>query len=117
VPFLVDAKAIAEGTPLIYDTPVATEREAQALANWLAADPRRIHATWVNDRAKPILWAADQRQYAPSGLITEMWKLAEWEDQPVANQGTARWRIVGGETLWEMALRLQADEEDVPVAE
>ncbi|MEV5713762.1 AIPR family protein [Amycolatopsis mediterranei] len=109
VPYLVDANAIAEGAALIYDSPVATEQAA--LAEWLAEDSRRGRATWVNSRTKPILWEADQKQYSPSGLVREMWQLAEWKEQPVANQGTTRWRLKGGESLWAIALRLQEAEE------
>lgn len=113
VPYLVTAQAIAEGTALVYDTPHSTEREAEELISWLAADPRRRQATWTNDRKRPILWAADKTQYSPSGLISEMWRLAAWKKQPVANQGTTRWRIEGGETLWELALRLQSAEDSL----
>ncbi|RSN66005.1 abortive phage infection protein [Amycolatopsis sp. WAC 04182] len=109
VPYLVDAHAIAEGTPLVYYSSVNTEQVA--LAEWLAEDPRRSRATWVNSRTKPILWEADQRQHSPSGLIREMWQLADWKRQPVANQGTTRWLVNGDESLWALALRLQEAEE------
>jgi len=111
VPYLVDADALAEGTPLVYYSPVTTEQSA--LAEWLAVDPRRGRATWVNSRTKPILWEADQQQHSPSGLIREMWQLADWKEQPVANQGTTRWLVEGGESLWAIALRLQAIDEDI----
>jgi AIPR protein len=110
VPYLVDADAISEGTALVYYSPVTTEQAA--LAQWLAEDPRRSRATWVNSRTKPILWAADQRQYSPSGLIREMWQLADWKEQPVANQGTTRWLVEGGQSLWALALSLQEAEEE-----
>lgn len=110
VPYLVDADAIGEGTALVYFSSVATERVA--LGNWLSEDPRRSRATWVNSRTKPILWEADQRQYSPSGLIRQMWQLAGWKDQPVANQGTTRWQVEGGESLWTLALRLQEAEDE-----
>jgi hypothetical protein len=41
-----------------------------------------------------------------------MWQLADWKDQPVANQGTTRWLVEGGESLWTMAIRLQEEEEE-----
>jgi hypothetical protein len=109
VPYLVNEGALAEGTRLVYDAPGAMEREDEELTAWFAEDPRRRQATWTNDRRRPILWAADKRQYAPSGLVSEMWRLADWKKQPVANQGTKWWRVEGGETLWELALRLQAE--------
>jgi hypothetical protein len=110
VPYLVDADAIAEGTSLVYYSPVTTEQAA--LAEWLAEDPRRGRATWVNSRTKPILWEADQQQHSPSGLIREMWQLADWRRQPVANQGTKRWLVEGAESLWAIALGLQEAEEE-----
>lgn len=115
VPYLVDANAISEGTALVYDSPVANEQAA--LAGWLAEDSRRSRATWVNSRTKPLLWEADQRQYSPSGLVREMWQLADWKQQPVANQGTTRWKVKGGESLWSMALRLQEAEEGIESTE
>jgi hypothetical protein len=108
VPFLVDTNALAEGTPLVFDTSIAKEREA--LGPWLDADPKRGQATWVNDRARPILWAFDQQQYSPSGLVALMWEQANWEERPIANQGTIRWRVAGGESLWEIASRIQSEE-------
>jgi hypothetical protein len=102
---LVDHEAISEGTPLTLTTPAATEQKA--MADWLAEDPRRSRATWVNDRRRPLLWEADGRQYAPSGLIKLMWELAKWEDRPVANQGTARWQTPDGDTLAALAFALQ----------
>jgi hypothetical protein len=41
-------------------------------------------ATWINDRATPLLWAVDGKQYSPSGLVRLLWRLAEWKDAPVA---------------------------------
>ncbi len=110
VPYLVKARAVAEGAALVYVPLSSTEREAEELVAWLSADPRRRRAIWTNDSRRPLLWEADRKQYAPSALVQEMWRLAGWKKQPVANQGTARWRVEGGETLWELALRLQAEE-------
>jgi hypothetical protein len=35
-----------------------------------------------------------------------MWKLAGWEQSPVAAQGTTRWYLSGAGNLSELALRL-----------
>lgn len=80
--------------------------EAEALRDWLAEDERRSRGSWLNHRTKPILWAADGKQYSPSGLVTHMWELADWEQRPVANQGTARWATASGETLADLAWRV-----------
>lgn len=105
VPTLVDTAAIAEGAPLTFVPMNAIEEEA--LREWLAEDPRRSRATWVNDRSKPLLWEADGRQHSPSGLVTFMWKAAKWGQRPVSNQGTARWQTSDGRTLAALAFALQ----------
>ncbi|MGV4928270.1 AIPR family protein (plasmid) [Streptomyces sp. BHT-5-2] len=107
---LVDQGAIPDGTLLTLHTYLAPEKEA--LKPWLAANERRTRATWVNHRTKPILWSADGNQYSPSGLIARMWELAEWEERPVSNQGTARWLTPDGETLADLAWRLLESLED-----
>ncbi|MCJ0871525.1 AIPR family protein [Streptomyces sp. AP-93] len=100
---LVDKRVLNDGEPLMLST--AYPMEAEALRDWLAEDERRARASWVNDRTKPILWAADGEQYSPAGLIARMWELAEWAERPVANQGTARWATKSGETLADLAWR------------
>jgi hypothetical protein len=113
VSVLVDKAVIPEGAPLTLSA--AYPAETEALRAWLAEDEARARATWVPHRTKPILWAADGKQYAPSGLISHMWELAGWEQRPVANQGTARWVTASGETLADLAWRvlgeLEAPEE------
>ncbi len=114
---LVDKGVLEEGAPLVLST--AYPLEAEALKDWLAHDEKRGRASWTRHRTKPVLWAADGKQYSPSGLITRMWELAEWEQRPVANQGTARWVTETGETLADLAWRvlgeLEEPDEDEPV--
>jgi hypothetical protein len=105
VPTLVDNEVIAEGAPLTFVPMNPIEHDA--LKEWLSEDPRRSRATWVPDRAKPLLWEADGQQHSPSGLVTKMWKAAHWEDRPVSNQGTARWQTADGRTLAALAFALQ----------
>jgi hypothetical protein len=110
---IVDKGALDEGTPLALH--MVLQPEIDALSAWLAEDPLRARATWVNHRSKPVLWSADGQRYSPSGLVAKMWELAEWEGRPVANQGTARWTVPSGETLARLAWKLlsaQADDED-----
>ncbi|MEV7550573.1 AIPR family protein [Amycolatopsis sp. NPDC089917] len=104
VSVLVDKAALTEGDALALSA--AFPLETEALRDWLAEDEKRSRATWVPHRAKPILWAADGKQYSPSGLISHMWELARWEQRPVANQGTARWVTSSGETLADLAWRI-----------
>ena len=103
VPTLVDSGKIVDGTPVHLRL---NKPEFEALKSWLEADPRRAEATWVNDRTKCLLWAADGVAYAPSGLVKRMYELAGWDEAPVAVQGPARWSVDGVHTLYEMAVAL-----------
>jgi hypothetical protein len=104
VSVLIDKAVLPEGTALKFTT--AYPSEAAALQSWLAEDQKRTRATWVAHRTKPLVWAADGRQYSPSGLVSHMWELAQWTERPVANQGTARWATESGETLADLAWRV-----------
>ncbi|MGC8918047.1 AIPR family protein [Streptomyces sp. PG2] len=110
VSVLVDKQIVSDGDPLALKSRHPSEEEA--LRHWLAEDDRRSRATWVSHRTKPLLWAADGKQYSPSGLITRMWELAQWEKRPVANQGTARWTVATGETLADLAWSALAELEE-----
>ncbi|MFF0550917.1 AIPR family protein [Streptomyces sp. NPDC004311] len=112
---LVDKGILRNGEPLTLSS--GYPLEAAALRDWLAEDQRRSRATWANHRTKPILWAADGKQYSPTGLIKRMWEEAGWADRPVANQGTARWVIASGETLADLAWGVldALEESDEPV--
>ncbi|MBW1597321.1 AIPR family protein [Streptomyces sp. JJ38] len=110
VPLLVDRRAIKDGAPLRYVAQGEPERDA--MEGWLAEDERRRQATWVNHRTKSILWAYDEQQYSPSGLVSKMWADAEWDDRPVANQGTTRWFLADGPSLWGLAQGFHNEEEE-----
>jgi hypothetical protein len=101
VAVLVDAGRILEGTELVFS--VGGEGEGEALRDWLAEDPRRTRATWVGQRGKSLLWAADNRRYSPTGLVKHMWRLAGWDSAPAAVQGTLRWSVPGQGTLVMLA--------------
>lgn len=110
VKVIIEHGALAAGASLTLHMVLAPER--QALAGWLAEDPRRSQATWANHRTKPLVWQADGKHYSPSGLIAHMWELAGWEARPVANQGTVRWRTAEGDTLAALAARLLGELEE-----
>lgn len=108
VSLLITYERIPDGIRLEY-RPSLTEEKA--IGHWLKEDPRRGYATWVNDRAKPLLWEADGERYSPSGLVTHIWRLAEWKEAWVAVQGPKQWAIPGegtlleiGEILWQRIL-------------
>jgi hypothetical protein len=108
----VDHGKIRNGTPAhlrLWNKP-----EIDALTPWLAEDPRRGEATWVNDRTRCLVWAVDGRAYSPTRLVLNLYELAGWEEAPVAVQGPARWTLDGGATLSELARTLldeQAEQE------
>ncbi|MBU3862913.1 hypothetical protein KN815_01955 [Streptomyces sp. 4503] len=52
----------------------------------------------------------EQQRYSPSGLVSKMWADAEWDERPVANQGTARWFLADGPSLWGLAQRIHSEE-------
>ncbi|WP_329562109.1 AIPR family protein [Kitasatospora sp. NBC_01266] len=104
VALLVDGGRIEDGVRVVYQT--GSEEEALALAEWLAADPLRSQATWVNDRMKPLLWEADGKRYSPTGLTTHMWKLADWGNAWSSVQGPKQWALPGEGTLVELAEQL-----------
>ncbi|CAL9273731.1 hypothetical protein SUDANB5_02189 [Streptomyces sp. SudanB5_2050] len=108
VPLLIDRRVLKDGTPLQYVA--MNESERKAMEEWLVEDEGRRQATWVNHRTKPILWAYDKQQYAPSGLVSKMWADADWDERPVSNQGTARWCIPDGRSLWDLAQRIHRAE-------
>ncbi|SFC82429.1 AIPR protein [Streptomyces aidingensis] len=112
VPTLVSAGRLPNGYPLRYQP--KSEGERAAMAAWIAQDPRRARATWINDRIKCLLWEYDEEVYSASGLVTRMWELARYENAPAAVQGPSRWSD-GEKTLWELALDVLADEDDPEV--
>ncbi|MCW3843711.1 AIPR family protein [Micromonospora yasonensis] len=110
VHILVDAARIKEGSRLNFRA--ATEPERQALAAWLAEDARRGTATWVNNRSRPLVWAADGKRYTPSGLVMRMYALAEWNGAPVAVQGPRRWHLGNEGSLVSLARAVLREIED-----
>ncbi|RLP89288.1 hypothetical protein EAD89_15155 [Micromonospora sp. BL4] len=109
---LVDAGRIKDGTILNYMGIAKSEQDA--MASWLADDPRRGQASWLNDRVRPLLWSVDGRQYTPTGLVQRMWDLAAWEGgRPKSVQGTARWFVSRDESLAVLAKEVLKREADL----
>jgi len=96
---LVDSGRIDDGTRLEFRPGTGTERGA--IQPWLAVDPRRGEATWVNNRGAPLLWAADGRRYSPSGLAKHMLRQVGLNAKAV--QGPSRWFVHGEGSLVELA--------------
>ncbi|WP_433160351.1 AIPR family protein [Kribbella sp. CA-247076] len=104
---LVDAGRIEPGTLLEFRAQTRPERVA--LGPWLAEDPRRGRATWVNNRGAPLLWEADGKRYSPSGLAKHMIRQVGLTTKAV--QGTSRWFVPGVGSLVRIADRVR--DEDV----
>ncbi|MET8373141.1 AIPR family protein [Micromonospora profundi] len=106
---IVNSGRVADGAPVEF-RPV-TSPERKALLPWIDEDPRRGQATWVNDRRRPLLWAADGEQYSPTGLTMKMLKTAPGEP-PKAVQGTTRWFVPGSGSLAQIAAEIRSTEID-----
>jgi AIPR protein len=107
VPLLVARRLIEDGTRLIYRPNGIPEREA--LHEWLSQAPERYLASWVNDERRPLIWAVDERQYSPSGLVMRIWEEAQWAERPAAVNGAMRWYLPGEGTLADLASAILAD--------
>ncbi|MDO3704715.1 AIPR family protein [Micromonospora sp. C28SCA-DRY-2] len=109
VAVIVNSGMVADGAAVEFRAVTGPER--RALLPWIASDPRRGQATWVNDRRRPLLWAADGKQYSPTGLTMQMLKMAPGEP-PKAVQGTTRWFVPGQGSLAAIADQIRAAEVD-----
>lgn len=99
VTVLVDEGAVADGTPLRFVA--SAPKEEAAFAPWLAEDPRRGRATWVNNRGKPLLWEADGLRYSPTGLVMAMARSVGRNVKAV--QGPRYWAFEDGRSLVDRA--------------
>jgi hypothetical protein len=103
---LIDAGRIPEGTKIIFRPRSA--REHHWVDPWIAGNPQRAEATWVNSRSKPLLWAYDGERYSPTRLVTMIWAATGWPDHPVAVQGPSQWYPEDGKaSLWDLARAIQ----------
>ncbi len=100
---LVDNDAIANGT--ILEFAPKSSRERAALSEWLAEDPRRGRATWVNSRSRYLLWEVDGQRYSANSLYKHMFHSAG-AGEPGPKQVTALWNVPGRGSLAELASRL-----------
>lgn len=107
---LVDAGTIPDGTTLVFEPQSGPQRKG--MRAWLEEVPERRYATWVNDRAQPLLWARDGRRYSPSNLSLQMIQQAMGSKAPKAVQGPKLWFVQGEGALVELAEQvLRADAE------
>ncbi|QKG25581.1 AIPR family protein [Actinomadura verrucosospora] len=99
VHLIVDAGLIDEGTVLEFRPAFSPER--RHLPRWIEENPDRAKAVWRNNKAKPLVWSADGKAYAPSTLVRDMRTAAMGNTQQV--QGTLHWHEPGGLSLAQLA--------------
>ncbi|MDT9684810.1 MGMT family protein [Streptomyces sp. TRM76323] len=69
-----------------------TEAIRVAIAAWVGEDDRRATATWSNDTAKPLSWAADGKSYSPTGLANHIFRSVT-DRKADGIQGTTWWDV------------------------
>jgi hypothetical protein len=103
---IVDAGILEEGALLEFRPVTGPERKA--LSAWVAVDPRRSRATWVESKSAPLLWEWDGQQYSPSRLVQVMFESAQ-KAVPKAVQGTRRWFVPEQGSLVDIADRIRGE--------
>ena len=103
---LYDKGVIPEGEQIVLKLHTWIDPElAAAVDAWVADDPRRGRATWVNDRERPLRWdAGSDETFTPTGLAKHVIREAtgqlrdaipgadvwHWSGQSLANLATAQ---------------------------
>ena len=95
---IVDGKLLDDGTPLVLQSTTEVTSDVRDLVNeWIAEDPARGRATWVNDVSAPIRWEADGATWKPTPLVRHILTQAAGIDRSV--RGTSWWITEDGEEL------------------
>jgi len=99
---IVERGLLAAGTPLtLRPTNEVDEATRTAIIGWVAEDPTRGTATWVEDAVRPIRWDYDQTQWRPTTLVRNILVQACGVDRGV--RGTAWWTTPAGLGLTDVA--------------
>lgn len=105
IDIIVNRGLIADGTTLEF-RPTASQR--RVLASWLKADETRARASWVNDRALPLVWAYDGKQYSPTELTKHLFAQVT-EKMPARVNGHDRWFVAERGSLADIAAQARTD--------
>lgn len=98
---LVQSKAIPDGTVLTLAPTTEIDAETRDLIQeWVAEDPRRGRATWING-AKPLRWEYDGELYRPTTIAKQV--LTEAAQVSRTLNGPMWWTTDEGMTLTELA--------------
>jgi hypothetical protein len=99
---LVEAGTLEDGTELwLQIRKEVTEEVRNAVEEWLGQNPERGKATWQNLAKAPLVWAWDNKEYTPTGLIRHI--LLEVADIDRSVQGTKWWVDAEGQDLVELS--------------
>ena len=102
---LVEGEAIEDGTLLELDIGCVPPGSRDQVAAWFAEDPQRAHATWRNDRQRPLIWKVDGEPWSTSGLAKEIVERAT--DERPNSAGPWWWMTADGESLSALAGELR----------
>jgi hypothetical protein len=104
---LIEAEEIDDGDEFTLEGDLHVNDELRPLIEaWLAEDPKRSQATWVNESSRPLIWAADGQQYSPSGLAKHIFKQATGQERAI--QGTLWWVDGEGQNIAQLASSVQS---------
>lgn len=107
---LVRAGTIPDGTILTM-RPVLIDAESQESINdWIAEDPRRSRATWLNSMRHPLRWEYDGQDYRPSAIAKQALQEGAGLDRSV--RGPAWWFTPEGRSLTDLAEETSQQEEN-----
>lgn len=97
---LLQSKLIPDGTPLTLVPTTEVDAEArERVQEWIAEDPRRGRAAWVNG-SKPLRWEYDDALYRPTTIVKQVLLDATGIVRSV--NGPQWWVTEDGATLTEL---------------
>lgn len=100
VHYILDNKLINEGDTLFFKSHTKSRREL--VDRWLAANPSKGQATWVNHRSRPLLWENEPRSFAPTPLALKLIEQITGTELKSV-RGPDCWVTADGRSLTELA--------------
>lgn len=99
---LVRDGVLPEGSLLTLQPTTEFDSETRDLvAEWVAEDPRRGRARWVEDAKTPLEWEYDGQRYRPTTIVKTI--LQEAADVHRGANGPLWWVTDSGLTLTDLA--------------
>lgn len=95
---LVASGEVTDGTELrLRPTTEVGADIRDAIDAWVAEDPERGRATWINDQRRPLQWAADGERYRPTEIVRQI--LADSAGVQRSVRGPSWWVLPDGRDL------------------